>query len=258
MCVCICIYIYLCMYIYPRISHVLQVLLFVGHFMCCSMLHVLGVAVCSSVGQCVAIRCSILQCLIVNIARVAVCCSMLQCVAVEIIQAQGEYINPLRGHYSVACCSVLQCSTVGCSWLKWVAVGCNEMQRAAAGCSGLCGLHLVAASDCGRCPGQRSGCVHCCEASHGHNMSTATHCERLQHTTVQKNTPQHTASTRALLRGLARSLNVQQAATHCNTLQHTATHCNTVQHTATHCIRSCTAARPHTVKKCPLQHAATH
>jgi len=137
------------------------------------------------------------------------------------------------------------------------------MQRAAAGCCGLCGLHLVAASDCGRCPGQRSGCVHCCEASHGHNMSTATHCERLQHTTVQKNTPQHTASTRALLRGLARSLNVhcnmlQQAATHCNTLQRIATHCNTL-HPLVHCCEASHGQEMSTTTCCnTLKHAAAH
>jgi len=58
---------------------------------CCSVLWCsVCCRVCSSVLNCVAVRCSALQC-------VAVCCSALQCVAV--------------------CCSVLQCVAVCCSTL---------------------------------------------------------------------------------------------------------------------------------------------
>jgi len=46
-----------------------------------------------------------------------------------------------------------------------------------------------------------------------------THCNTLQHTSMQCNTLQHTAS--------------HCTATHCNTLQHTAILCNTLQHTTT-------------------------
>jgi len=72
------------------------------------------------------------------------------------------------------------------------------------------------------------------------DVSAATHCNTLQHTTTHCNTLQHTVHTR----GHSLTYPLQHTATHCNTLQHTATHCNTLQHTATHCNA--------------LQHTATH
>ena len=58
---------------------------------CCSVLQCVGgvlqsVAECCSVLQCLAVSCSVLQCLAVScsvLQRVAVCCSVLQCVAVR-------------------------------------------------------------------------------------------------------------------------------------------------------------------------------
>jgi len=64
--------------------------------------------------QCVAVRCSVLQCVahiycphaqkVLSLLRVAVCCSILQCVAVQCI----------------ACCSALQIVAVRCSVLQCV------------------------------------------------------------------------------------------------------------------------------------------
>ena len=65
--------------------------------------HMYCLAVSCSVLQCIAV-CCVLQCL----QCVAVCCSVLQCVAV--------------------CCSVLQCVAVCCSALQCVAVCCSVSQ----------------------------------------------------------------------------------------------------------------------------------
>ena len=65
------------------------------------------VAVCCSVLQCAAVRCSAL--------RVAVCCSVLQCAAV--------------------CCSVLQYSAVLCSMVQRGAVWCSVVQCVTVCCS---------------------------------------------------------------------------------------------------------------------------
>ena len=73
---------------------------------------------------------------------------------------------------------------------------------------------------------------------------TATHHNKLQHTTTHNNTLHHPALPYNL-----RQHPLQHNARHCTTLQHTAlpcntlqsapttaaTHCNTLQHTATHC-----------------------
>ena len=80
-----------------------------------------------------------------------------------------------------------------------------------------------------------------------HIVTTATHCNTLQHTAIHCNTLQYTAPYTA--RSVAKesykeegSLSTQseqfRATTHCcycSTVQHTATRCNTLQHAATHC-----------------------
>ena len=75
---------------------------------CCSVLQCVAVllqcvAVCYSVLQCVAVRCSVLQCVAVCysvLQCVAVCCSVLQCVAVcwsdEFLDQMRSYIIYIR------------------------------------------------------------------------------------------------------------------------------------------------------------------
>jgi len=83
-------------------------------------------------------------------------------------------------------------------------------------------------------------------------VAGATHCIILQHTakhfnTMRCNAPyyhklQHVCiplrdHTKRFILILAKLMQVQHTATHCNTLQHTAIYCNTLQHTATHCTQ---------------------
>ena len=94
-------------------------------------------------------------------------------------------------------------------------------------------------------------------------LSTATHCNTLQHTATHCNTPQRTATHSLRCAGISRVLSL-----YCNTLQYTATHCNTLQHVATHCnklspvcwyITSLISLLQHTATHCnTLPHTATH
>ena len=91
----------------------------------------------TSVLQCVAVCCSVLQCVVVpvggnsHVAWVAVFCSVLQCVAVccRVLQC---VVVPVGGNSHVACvavcCRVLQCVTVCCRVLQSVAVCCSVLQ----------------------------------------------------------------------------------------------------------------------------------
>ena len=54
---------------------------------------------------------------------VAVCCSLLQCVAALHTLSLSPGV-----HDRVVCCSVLQCVAVCCSVLLYVAVCCSELQ----------------------------------------------------------------------------------------------------------------------------------
>ena len=69
----------------------------------------LFVTVCCSVLQYVAVWCSVLQC-------DAACCSVLQCVAVTLHGSSFYSVFPLC---VAVCCSVLQCVAVCCSVLQW-------------------------------------------------------------------------------------------------------------------------------------------
>jgi len=69
---------------------------------------------------------------------VALCCTLLQCVAVRV-----EYVGrTLRTYVYIyvlqcvaVCCSVLQCVAVCCSVLQFVAVRCSALQCVAVCCS---------------------------------------------------------------------------------------------------------------------------
>jgi len=98
--------------------------------------------------QCVAVCCSVLQCvagvLQVCCKCVAVCCSVLQCVAVY--------------------CSVLQCIAVCFSALQCVALCCNVLQCVTACCSVLqCAAACVAVIYLiqSPCPGIPPHVMHC-------------------------------------------------------------------------------------------------
>ena len=95
--------------------------------------------------QCVAVCCSVLQCVAlffywfcsffcqVRLQRVAVCCSVLQCVAVSGVVVLLVLFLLLSGESSVlqrvaACCSVLQHGAVCCSVLQCAAVCCSVLQ----------------------------------------------------------------------------------------------------------------------------------
>jgi len=86
------------------------------------------VAVCCSVLQGVAVRCSALQC----VKCVAVCCSMLQCRPQRCAISPGlDSSSSASYHTSVlqcvaACCTVLQCVALCCSVLQCVAVFCSS------------------------------------------------------------------------------------------------------------------------------------
>jgi len=107
--------------------------------------------------QCVAVCCSVLQCVAVlslrvteglNILswplpsqaaalfaeRVTVCCSVLQCIAERCsvavcCSAKRATVSTASGPFCRACCSVLQCVAVCCSVLQCVAVYCSVCQR---------------------------------------------------------------------------------------------------------------------------------
>jgi len=89
------------------------------------------VAVCCSVLQGVAVRCSALQC----VKCVAVCCSMLQCRPQRCAISPGlDSSSSASYHTSVlqcvaACCTVLQCVALCCSVLQCVAVCCSVLQQ---------------------------------------------------------------------------------------------------------------------------------
>ena len=83
---------------------------------------------CCNVLQCVAERCSVLQCLAVcsnAFQCVAVCCSTPQCVIV--------YYNVLQ--CVAVCCSVLQCVTQRRRVLQCAPVHCSVLQHATVPCS---------------------------------------------------------------------------------------------------------------------------
>ena len=103
----------------------------------CVYLHMPGRVV-----QCIAVSCSVLQCVAVFLHCVAVCCSMLQrvplcrnvlqCVALSYSVMQFV-ANVLQ--YVAVCCSELQCMAVCCSVLQCVAVCYSVLQCAAVCCS---------------------------------------------------------------------------------------------------------------------------
>jgi len=89
---------------------------------------------CSVIQMCVAVCCSVLQC-VAMCPCVAVCCSVLQSV--------------------VECCSVLQCVAVCCSVLQSVVECCRVLQRVAVCCSVLQSVAVCSRNPLSRCT-QRS------------------------------------------------------------------------------------------------------
>jgi len=68
----------------------------------------------------VAMRCSVLQCIIVCVLQyVSVCCDLLQCVAAAHIAAEKEQTNAEEAQ---AHSCVLQCVAVCCSVVRCVAI----------------------------------------------------------------------------------------------------------------------------------------
>jgi len=164
---------------------------------CCSMLQCVAVrsvvAECCSVLQCVAVCCSVLQCpLRQDVAKndstcvccVTACCSMLQCVAVCSIDAE--------------CCSVLQCVAVYCSVLQWPSRQASPRMTLFS--------PIVAYRSVFQFISFLQSVAECCSARRG----------------------------RALPRTPRLITCCKKRSGHCNTLQHTATHCTTLHHTATH------------------------
>ena len=95
-------------------------------------------------GECVAVRCSVLQCVVECVAVFVVCCSVLQCDSCRDTRknepcparqsatsrtAGGECVAVLR--FITVCCSALLCVAVRCC----VAVCCNVLQCDAVCCS---------------------------------------------------------------------------------------------------------------------------
>ena len=116
-------------------------------------------------------------------------------------------------------------------WSPRAATHCDTLQHTATTCSlclFLCVYHCFCVAST------------CRFETGAEQLSSARHCNTLQHAATHCNTLQHTA-------------------THCNTLQHIATHCNTLQHTATHCnILHSNAHTIHPIRSNTLQHAAAH
>jgi len=86
-----------------------------------------SITVCCGVSQCVAVRCSVLQCA----AHIAVCCSVLQCAARIAVCCSVLQCGNMRSAevFVAVCCSVLQCNAVCCSVLQCaarIAVCCRE------------------------------------------------------------------------------------------------------------------------------------
>ena len=149
--------------------------------------------------QCVAVRCSVLQC---------------------VVRCSRALPRGLSHTHTAMCCSVLQCGAVCCSVLQCVAACCSKMQQT---------LHTPVLQRVTLCVAVRCSVLrfYFCPSllrALSLSLSPAFHLfiflarslspdESLQHTATHCNTLQHTT-------------------THCNTLQHTATHCNTLQHTS--------------------------
>jgi len=147
------------------------------------------VAVCCSVSQCVAVCCSVVPCRAI-LQCVAVCCSVSQCVAV--------------------CCSVLPCRAI--LQCVVIAILCSNYTAGAALYCGLLQLlHSVL-----RCT------VVCCSIHTMHLDDlleyTASHCN-----TLQQNATQYNSGRGAVLN------KTRSNATHSNTLHHIPKHCSTLQ-----------------------------
>ena len=125
--------------------------------------HLATVAVLCRVLPCVAVCCSVSQCviyhefplrwfrkvislLLIVVQCGGVCCSVLQCVAVCCsVSLRKTLYTPWKTLYNTVCCSVLQCvavccivlqcDTLCCSVLQCVAVCCSVLQCVAVCCS---------------------------------------------------------------------------------------------------------------------------
>ena len=173
--------------------------------------------------QCVAVCCSVLQCVAVRIE------SALQCVAVRIESAlQCVAVRISTCKYYSKHCNAGRCVGSGLVDIL-TAIQCNALdhmlQHTATRVLASCSLHELET-------GRQS---HCTTLQHTASLLIA-HCNALQRTATHCSTLQHTAAHCGTLQHTTTHYNtLQHTATHCNTLQHTATHCNTLQHTATHC-----------------------
>jgi len=116
-------------------------------------------------------RCNTLQ-------HIATHCNTLQHITTHCSALQ--FAAPYLSHRSISLASTLVSAATHCNTLQFTATPCNTLQRIAIRCT----IPIIFC------------CVSVVE------LSTAPHCNTLQHT-----------------------------AAHCNTLQHTAAHCNTLHHT---------------------------
>jgi len=142
---------------------------------------------------------------------VAVCCSVLQCVAADFRECLVIWIfeNAISKILFIiivfrVCCSVLQC--VAADFQECLVIVFWECTAAH------CNITT-------RCNTLQHTATHCNTLQH-----TATHCTTLQHTATHCNIRQHTGNTIINKEPLR-----IYTATHCNTLQRTATHCNTLE-----------------------------
>ena len=251
-----------------------------------------------SAWQCVAVRCSALQCVAVCrkslksqrnsscpthvLQCVAVCvCSVFQCIAVRCSVSLNSQRN--LSYPTHVCCSVLQrvlqCVAVCCNVLLCVAVY-RKSQRIAS-----CSKHeRIISSTCTLIAGFRVSfrSTHCSTLQHdgAQWFTLQQRCTKLQHTTPHNNT----STTGSQVFFTATHSNTPHCiATHCshlnsrilslphaplsNTLHHAATRCTTLQHAAPHCRSpqepdpgspTC-AAEHHTAIHCTtVHHSATH
>jgi len=162
-----------------------------------------------------------------NTLCVAVCCSVLQCVAVR--------CNETRQAGSCRPWSVLQCVAVCCSVLQCVAVCVPKLVKQARAALGLCcSCNTDQRRHTPACGDVNDALQHTLQQTPQHTLQhTLPHKPRVAsaYEKMQKKTAQHTTTQTKDSQERA-----SRVSSHCNTLQHTAAHCNTLQHTATHTV----------------------
>ena len=100
---------------------------------------------CSSMLQCLALCCSVFQCVAVSLRKpspthpyrkvlqcIALGCTVLPCVALCCSVLQCLFKKILTHNHTGVCCNVLQCVAVCCIVLQCFAVWCNTIQQTSA------------------------------------------------------------------------------------------------------------------------------